>query len=259
MQLLRSQEISSPVALGSAHRVVIIPESLWNQPSQELLTAVVAHELAHVARRDFVTNLIGELLFVIVAFHPAVWYLRRQLQRSREMACDELVTTLVQNPRAYARSVVQVAAMALPVPDAGYSLRMFEGGELEERIRRVLRQTVINAGRARIFFATGLMALFATAVIAVGFAVSARGQSAFDARMKHGVAAYNSGDFATATREFTAAVSLQPSEIPAKLFLANSVLSEFYAQAKNPILGCEPWPCSNTPTCLREMRQTKPR
>jgi beta-lactamase regulating signal transducer with metallopeptidase domain len=69
-----------------------------------------------ISRYDFLANLLYELLFVFIAFHPAAWYMRRELQRTREMACDEAVTTLLLKPQAYARAIVGSARLGDRLP-----------------------------------------------------------------------------------------------------------------------------------------------
>lgn len=236
VQLLRSKVVPSPLVVGVFRPAVIVPNDLWDEPSEELLTAVIGHELAHVARYDFLTNLLHELLFVFIGFHPAAWYVRRQLERAREMACDEAVTTRLLKPQAYARSILQIATAISQTASPGYTLGIFEGGVLEDRIRRVLQKSAINIRRARLFFALALSSLVVTAVLATGFALTARGETAFQTHMKQGVAAYNTGDFRTATSQFSSAVSMEPADIGAKLYLANSLMSEFYAQQGQPDL-----------------------
>ena len=74
VELLRSPEVSGPVAVGVRRRAVILPQVLWEQSSEEVLTAAIGHELAHVARRDFLTNVLHQVLLIPISFHPAAWY-----------------------------------------------------------------------------------------------------------------------------------------------------------------------------------------
>jgi beta-lactamase regulating signal transducer with metallopeptidase domain/cell division septation protein DedD len=228
--LLKSRSVASPVALGAFRAAVIIPESLWNETSEDLLTAAVGHELAHVARRDYLTNLIQELLLIPIGFHPGARYIRRQLVRTREIACDEAVTGLLLTPRVYARSIVQIATGIAQTAGPGYAVGMFEGGMLEERIRRVLRAPVFSVRRARLILAAALSCVAITVVLTSGVALTAKGQSPFQMHLKEGIAAWNAGDFRTASSHFGQAVAAEPVNSDAKLYYANSLMSEFYAQ-----------------------------
>jgi beta-lactamase regulating signal transducer with metallopeptidase domain len=99
--------------------------------------------------------------------------MRRQLERAREMACDEAVTTLLLKPQAYARSILQIATAMTQTAGPGYTLGIFEGGVLEDRIRRVLQKSAINIRRARWSFALALSSVAIIAVLASGFALTA--------------------------------------------------------------------------------------
>ena len=94
--------VSGPLTAGDA---IILPQSLLAESSEEVLTTAVGHEMAHIARRDFACNVLYQLLQVPIAFHPATWLLRREIERTREMSADEMVTQRLLDAGAYARSI----------------------------------------------------------------------------------------------------------------------------------------------------------
>jgi hypothetical protein len=146
------------------------------------------------------------------------------------MACDEAVATLLLKPQAYARSILQIATAVAQTASPGYTLGIYEGGMLEDRIRRVLQRSAISVRQARVFCALALSFVAAAAVLVSGFAITARGQTAYQTHMKEGVIAYNAGAIRTASSRFSGAVSLETADVSAKLYLANSLMSEFYEQ-----------------------------
>jgi beta-lactamase regulating signal transducer with metallopeptidase domain len=229
--LLTSAAVSSPVAIGAS---VIVPESFLTETSEEVLTAALGHEMAHVARHDFAANVFYELIHVAIAFHPASWIIRRQIEQTREMACDEAVTSRLLDPRVYARSIMQIASSLTNVSSPGYTLGIFDGYMLEQRIRGLLHRRAASLRQARVLLATAFSALAVCAVIASGVALTARAQSALQARMKEAVDAYNRGDFKTAIGQFTSAAALEPANPNPKLFLANALMRDFYAQEGAP-------------------------
>jgi len=99
------------------------------ETSEDVLTTAVGHEMAHIARRDFAANLLYELLYLPISFHPAAMWIHREIDRTREMACDELVTARLIEPRAYAQSIMSIASACalLPVPATrwGSSMAIF--------------------------------------------------------------------------------------------------------------------------------------
>ena len=75
--------------------------------------AALAHECAHLARRDFAKHLIYEYASAAVAYHPAVWMMRRRIAATRELVCDEMAAGVVGNRPEYAASLLRLAtAMA---------------------------------------------------------------------------------------------------------------------------------------------------
>ncbi len=222
--LLVSARVSGPVNAG---RAIILPESLLGETSEDVLTTAVGHEMAHIARRDFGCNLMYEVLSMPIDFHPAVWLMQREIERTREMACDELVTHRLMDAGAYARSIVSIASGMMALPRPGYTLGVFDGDILEARIRRLMERPAANLKRARLLLASGLAALALCGVIASSLSLTARAQDSAHAAMKQAEAAYNRGDYKEAAEQFENAVKLEPANLKAKLLLARTLLAEY--------------------------------
>src|SRR4030095_7468103 len=109
--------------------------------------------MAHVKRRDFLSNLICELVALPIWFHPLTFLIKRQLDRTRELACDELVTEHVLAPKVYARSLLWAADVSRQYSSQAFMLSIFDGKILEERIVRLMK----NNRRAGSRFARALM------------------------------------------------------------------------------------------------------
>jgi TonB family protein len=224
VELLVSAQVSGPVTAG---RAIILPESLLAETSEDVLTTAVGHEMAHIARRDFTCNLFYEMLYLAIGFHPAAWLIHREIERTREMACDELVTLRLMDASVYARSILSIATGMMALPRPGYTLGVFDGDILEARIRRLMERPAANLKRARLLLATGLGALALCAVIASSLALTARAQGAAHTLLKQGEAAYNRGDYKEAAELFENAAKVEPANVKAKLLLANTLLREY--------------------------------
>jgi beta-lactamase regulating signal transducer with metallopeptidase domain len=227
VELRSSPDVCGPVAAGAWNRTIVLPEALFGERSEEVLTTAIGHEMAHLARHDFALNVLYELLYVPLSFHPAAWWIRRQIDRTREMACDELVTRRLLDARVYADSIMSIAAGMAGLPRPGYTLGVFDGDTLEERIRRLLERPAANLKRARLLLATGLSALAVCAVVASGLAISARAQSGANDEIAAGVKAYNGGQLDVAIQHFQRAVALDPANTRPKFFLATALLRGF--------------------------------
>ena len=106
-----SPVVSSPLLLGIFHPQIILPRGLADSVSPSRLELMLAHELAHLRRRDLFwlwLFTLGETLFF---FHPLVWLARREWTLATEAACDEMAIRLTrQTPRDYGEMLVDIVA-----------------------------------------------------------------------------------------------------------------------------------------------------
>lgn len=122
-----SARIASPMICCLGAPRLLWPNSRDDAASSLASEGVVAHELAHVARRDHYVAWFEMAVSVVLWWHPLAWWLRRRLRESRELACDALAVSVVPDRQAYANLLLQlssasndqwVAASALGVGDA---------------------------------------------------------------------------------------------------------------------------------------------
>ncbi len=139
--VVSSASLRAPATIGIRRPLVILPEALVRDAGAEALTAAIGHELVHVRRRDFLLNLIYEIIFLPLSFHPAAALMRRRITQTRELRCDELVAELLLHPEVYARSLVQLAGSAMPPLRCCWSFRA--------QPRRSLRSISTSRPRAR--------------------------------------------------------------------------------------------------------------
>jgi TonB family protein len=153
--------------------LIILPESFLNITSEETLTAVLGHELAHIRRRDYGLNLVYEFLSLFVSFHPAVTIMKRKINQTREMACDELVSGHLLKPLDYARSLVQIAGFISPASQNAYTLGVFNADILEKRIMKLIetsRGANKRVGKIRFLFVVTLLGVTAMVTSVFSFA-----------------------------------------------------------------------------------------
>lgn len=138
---------ASPFTFGIWRPVVVIPQTILESATPELLESVFAHELAHIRRRDFGVNLVLEFCTAFCVFHPLVWFLRKRLNLYREAACDEMVTEHLIDPLTFAQSLIVVADTLSNrhVLTPG----MFHSNTLEERIMS-LTHSVDQTGKPNV-------------------------------------------------------------------------------------------------------------
>jgi beta-lactamase regulating signal transducer with metallopeptidase domain len=139
VRVARSNEARVPYTLGARRPLIVLPDAFCTDADENKLLAVIGHEMAHVKRRDFLSNLVSELLVLPISFHPLTFLVKCQIDRARELASDELVTKDVLEPRVYARSLLWAADVTRQYSSQAFMLSMFDGKILEERIVRLMR------------------------------------------------------------------------------------------------------------------------
>jgi hypothetical protein len=106
VRLRISEHIQGPLAMGIVRSLVILPASALMALSPDQLEAVLAHELAHVRRADYLWNLIQTMVETLFFFHPAVWWLGRRLREQRELCCDDVAVQSCADPLVYATALL---------------------------------------------------------------------------------------------------------------------------------------------------------
>ena len=136
VRLLRSSQEIVPWAAGIRRSVVLLPASAsgW---SRERLRVVLLHEMAHIRRRDSLTQAIAELAGCLYWFHPLVWLALRRLRVERERACDDLVLRAGTGASDYASHLLGLARSLKPAELSPVAMSM-AGAHLETRIRAIL-------------------------------------------------------------------------------------------------------------------------
>jgi uncharacterized protein (TIGR03435 family) len=151
-RLLVSREVASPMAVGFLHPAVVLPDSLIDELSPAELEHVLLHEVAHIARRDDWTNLAARVLGAALALHPVAWWILRQIEREREIACDDWVVARTGSARPYAESLARLSELRWArkgLPGEALASGIFGGGSRAvERIELLLARGRVFSGRA---------------------------------------------------------------------------------------------------------------
>ena len=173
----RSSEARVPYTIGARHPLIVLPDAYGSTVDEAKLLSVLGHEMAHVARRDFLTNLICELISLPISFHPLIFFMKREIDRTRELACDELVTRRVLAPKVYARSLLWAADVSRQYSSQAFMLSILDCRILEERIVRLMRNNRrIGARFARTLMFAAMSVLCLSALSLSMFAVELQTQ-----------------------------------------------------------------------------------
>jgi hypothetical protein len=139
------------MTLGAMRAIVLLPFSVLTSLGPDELEVVLAHELAHVRRADFVWNILQTIAETLFFFHPAVWWLSSRIRHERELCCDDLALTVCPNPVTYASALYRLEehrshhlrlAMALDGHASRHTLLMRIARILGEPMTRIPSRSV---------------------------------------------------------------------------------------------------------------------
>lgn len=109
VELRASRAIGSPVLYGWRRPVILVPQGWLGSLTADELRAILAHEVAHVKRRDFLANSLQRLIEIPLFFHPGAWLASRRIALAREELCDAWALSLGTDAASYARSLAAAA------------------------------------------------------------------------------------------------------------------------------------------------------
>lgn len=133
IRLLRDAGL--PCSAHAWRPVIWLPVSMLIHLSAEQIEALIAHELAHVRRLDWIWNGLQCVAEALLFYHPGMWWLSRRIRQERENACDDLAVAACGDAIVLAEALSSLERLRVPV-------RMFalsaKGGVLMQRIKRLL-------------------------------------------------------------------------------------------------------------------------
>jgi GWxTD domain-containing protein len=131
-RLAVSSFVSVPTVIGWLRPLILVPvESLTGMPAEHL-AALLAHELAHIRRRDYLASVLQSVAEAVLFYHPAVWWVSEQIRATRELCCDDMAVAASDDVLVYARALAALESARVSTMVAA------NGGSLRERIRRLI-------------------------------------------------------------------------------------------------------------------------
>ena len=160
VRLCESALVEVPTVIGWLRPVILLPATALTGLSADQLEAVLAHELAHIRRYDYLVNLLQTSIETLFFYHPAVWWVSAQLRHEREHCCDDLAVAACGDVLTYARALTRLEHLRGSEPQLAMAA---SGGSLLVRVQRLLR------GRAPAFygFESGFAGFLALATILI--------------------------------------------------------------------------------------------
>jgi beta-lactamase regulating signal transducer with metallopeptidase domain len=135
VRLLVSSLAQAPLVIGFLRPAILMPVGALAGLPVEQIEALLAHELAHIRRHDYLVNLLQSVAEALLFYHPSVWWLSNEIRAERELCCDDVAVAVSGDVLTYARALTAVESQR---PARLRTAMAANGGSLSCRIRRLL-------------------------------------------------------------------------------------------------------------------------
>ncbi len=137
IQIAESALAQVPMVIGHIKPIILLPVGIITGLPAREVEAVIAHELAHVKRYDYLINILQTIVESLLFFNPVVWWISQVIRKQREHCCDDLAVKCCGNHLIYAHALTNLGAWSLQTPSM--SMGLFKSkGELLQRVKRLV-------------------------------------------------------------------------------------------------------------------------
>lgn len=154
------RQLASPITAGWWRPVVLVPACLVSGMPAHLLEALLAHEMAHIKRHDYLVNLGQNIIETLLFYHPAVWWMSNRVRSEREQIADDHAARILGEPRRLALALSELEKRQF---STHHLAQAANGGDLMSRIKRLVRPDVQVLNWKAAIPVLGLAALSVTA------------------------------------------------------------------------------------------------
>jgi len=184
-----SPAIAGPVTVGLWRSMLLLPPHFAERIQDADLNAVMAHECAHMQRRDFVKNLLYRMVSLPVAYHPLLWFTLARVAESREVVCDAMAAEAVEGEENYARSLLRLATIVTSAAPARtlHAIGIFDANTFERRVMRLTARRIEIGRRLRVVTVVACVAVGAAtcaSALALRMEIAAPGTAAAEQNAK---------------------------------------------------------------------------
>jgi GWxTD domain-containing protein len=160
--LLESCLAEVPVVIGYVRPAILMPVGLLAGLPAGQVEAILLHELAHIRRYDYLVNLLQAAVEGFLFYHPAVWWISGLIRAERENCCDDLVVATHGDAHEYAAALAGLEQIRWSASEA---VPAATGGDLMQRIRRLLNRPEAPRRALTPIFSAGILAITAAVVL----------------------------------------------------------------------------------------------
>ena len=169
VSLLESASVKIPAAFGFFKPVILVPLGILSNLPAEQVETILLHELAHIKRGDYLTNLLLHITEAVFFFNPGLRWLNALIRREREACCDDMVLSVTVDRTIYVNALVSFREYFTGKTSSPYAVALGKGrNSLLWRVRRMLthenktldimEKTILSFGLAAVI-AVGLISM----------------------------------------------------------------------------------------------------
>ncbi|MBX2840849.1 MAG: TonB-dependent receptor plug domain-containing protein [Flammeovirgaceae bacterium] len=135
--MLKSSLVDVPTVVGWLKPVILMPVSMLSQIPVAEIEGILAHELAHIRRFDYLFNMLQSAIEILLFYNPAAWWISVCINDERENCCDDLALKATGSVKAYVNALANLAQTEYNTPELSLSV-MGKKGSVLYRIKRIV-------------------------------------------------------------------------------------------------------------------------
>lgn len=132
---LQSGFINTPMVIGFIKPIILLPVSLITNMSVKEVDAIIAHELAHIKRHDYLLNIFQSIVETLFFYHPAVWLVSKSIRDERENSCDEIAISLTNDKVSYLKALTHSQSLFTNTSNQKVAFSGSKGSLLQRAIK----------------------------------------------------------------------------------------------------------------------------
>ena len=134
IEIVQSSFVTAPATIGHWKPLILLPGSVITGLTPQQLESVIAHELAHIRRHDFLVNAMQAVVEALLFYHPLMWWVSGAVRQERENCCDDEAVAACGRLTDYAEAMVVIDQLQGSAPAASLAAN---GGSVLNRVRRL--------------------------------------------------------------------------------------------------------------------------
>ncbi len=139
VHVVESAIVETPAVVGWLRPVILLPVAALANLTTSQVEAILAHELIHIRRHDYLVNVVQTVAETLLFFHPGVWWISGQIREEREHCCDDVAVEVCGDPVEYVAALAELEAWRSRETTLALAAT---GGSLLGRVRRILKVPV---------------------------------------------------------------------------------------------------------------------